>query len=225
MEEQKKNRNVHPAIALLVILGATVLAAYLTIPTHNHGPIHSNEMSAVGGLKMLMSQEALWRVASMSGTGKTDYWTYDVSCLARLPLKTRPDWGDSYFLTVTQADAAPAKDDVFGQGVLMPSSGITPQYGYLFRAMLKDEKGELYNQNKFKGTEIACSNDWKLGFVAYPAVQGKTGTRTFIINQDGVIYGRINKSDADKIILEWPAEELKKAKENPAEEGLWHIVD
>ena len=110
------------------------------------------------------------------------------------------------------ADAAPAPDDLFGgEPRLYSFSDIkpTPYQGYFLRAMLFDESGNAYNQVTAGVSAVVVANRNKFGFVAYPALYGETGRRTFIISQRGTVYHKDMGSDAAKIVLHWPGEDPK----------------
>jgi hypothetical protein len=98
-----------------------------------------------------------------------------------------------------KADAQPADSKIFA-GKIEDWSGIKPQpkSGYFFRAM------SGYNQNEVNG--VNATNSYAFAFVAYPAEYGKTGKRTFIINESGTVYSKDTGSDANKIVLQWPTD-------------------
>ena len=196
-------------------LSLIALAYFITTPLRNrHSPlIDNNENAVVSELRSLIICEATWLQQDMDGNKKKDYWTYDISCFYRMIMPRNPlteslgDWGSpSIRLDLARADAAAAADDVFGKGIIENWAGITqtavPKRGYLFRAMERDENGNLYNQNEFKG--VKALNEHKFAFVAYPFKYNKTGNLTFIFNEEGTIYGIDTGSDAQKIILQWP---------------------
>ena len=70
--------------------------------------------------------------------------------------------------------------------------------------MTKDPKGNNYNQNVVGN--VTATNDRGYAFVAYPVVYGKTGTKTFIVNQAGKTYSTDCGGDDKKIVLQWPAD-------------------
>ncbi len=193
-----------------VLLIALAYFLYISIPRNSH-TLSYNEISAESRLRSLVSCEAMWVHYDLDGNGKKDYWTYDISCLYRMimlknPLKEITSVNPLINLTFVRADAAAAADDVFGKGIIELWTGITqtavPASGYLFRAMERDENGNLYNQNEFKG--VKALNESKFAFTAYPVKYGETGYRTFIFNEEGTIYGIDTGSDARKIIIQWP---------------------
>jgi len=180
--------------------------------------IPHNETWAECSVKMLCSQEVIWEQQDVDGNGIKDYWTYDVSCFYRMYRfdgTTKVAIIDSSF---ARADANRAVDGVFGATPTFENwdAGPTqltpaPKSGYWIRAMTTDETGMPYNQNKVNGI-IKATNNSKFAFVAYPAEYGKTGRRTFIINQNMAPYA---KDTSGKPVLTWPA--------NPAGEG-WQKV-
>jgi hypothetical protein len=124
-------------------------------------------------------------------------------------------------VSLASADACPAdvkNINFFGDDPkIAPLDECKPYswYGYYFRAMLTDEQGIPYNQNPVGTKKILATNSNKFAFVAYPAIYGKPGTYTVIVNEKETVYYRDTGSDENKIILQWPGpEELegKKAK-------------
>ena len=61
------------------------------------------------------------------------------------------------------------------------SSGAKyPKAGYVFYCISKDKNGTSYGANAER----------KFGFAAQPVAYGKTGIRSFVVNEEGVIYGK-----------------------------------
>lgn len=218
----------------LILLLAIILAVIVTVLYFSGlRPVLTmvkNEQSVMDSLKSMLSTEACWRALSMSGTGKSDYWTYDVSGLYR---KIKEDGVLAQFISIdlAKADGKRHKDGIFGKGVTQDWDSIyeanpVPKSGYYFRAMESDEKGAPYNQNNINKPEelyhtaeptgLKVANDYEYAFVAYPAEYGKTGKLTFIMSQNGAVYAKDTKGEA---ILDWPGK-------NPETEGWspvpWH---
>jgi len=173
--------------------------------------ISANEFSAITGLKILCSQEAIWRQQDADGNGIKDYWTYDISCFNRM---TRADGTTKVNFIDTsyaRADANRAVDGVFGVTPVIEKwdAGATAlvktaKLGYFYRAMLTDEDGKPYNVNAVGTNSIAATNNSKFAFVAYPETYGTTGINTFIVNQEGTVYVCDCGSDKAKVVLQWP---------------------
>ena len=194
---------------LLVGLLAVVLAAMSYSIFYKDIRMYPNEKAVVKSLIHLLSTEAVfWALNPIDAdaNGGKNYWTYDISSFYRI----KPRQGVyGYFtgLDLAMADAAPAPDDLFGgEPRLYSFSDIkpTPYQGYFLRAMLFDENGKAYNQVTAGVTAVAVANRDKFGIVAYPALYGETGRRTFIISKEGSIYYKDLGSDAAKIVLQWP---------------------
>ena len=169
-----------------------------------------NDM-AIGTLKQFTSTQAIWHQQDPDGNGKKDYWTYDVSCFHRM-LRADKETKCAFIpRDVALADAKPADyiggEVPFGGHVMIepwPEAKITLKSGYFFQVMEIDEEGNPYKQNEVGDNGIKACNDRRFGFVAYPAQYGVTGTKTYIVNQDGTVYGTDCGSDANKIVLRWP---------------------
>jgi len=194
----------------VILVGIIIMV--INIPPLIETVIGCNETTAVGGLRTLVTMESTWQQQDYDENGRHDYWTYDISCLYRIPpteIKTTNGavvWNAFYFV---RADAAPAQDNVFGSGTIEIWAGKvatpTPLGGYLYKAFKKDENGNLYNQNLFK--KIPATNDSKYGFIAVPAVYGISGTRIFIVNETKNVYATDPVSDEKKWIDQWPAKD------------------
>lgn len=191
--------------ASFILIPFAAIIAAIAIPNLLSSRISANETCAISGLKMLVSTEATWMQQNPAGTDVKTYWTYDVSSFNRwfrADGQTKVNFIDIAF---AKADAAPADTNAFDKGKLaeeiMP---ITPKSGYLYRAMLTDENGDSYNQDKING--INAANKYKFAFVAYPAIYGTNGVRTFIVNEEGTVYAVDTDSEANKIVLQWPGQ-------------------
>jgi len=175
------------------------------------GRISANETVALGNLRTLTSQEAIWRTEDTDGNGIKDYWTYDLSCMNRM---TRADGVTKVNMIDTsfgRADDARAVDDVFGAIPVVEDwdAGATAlvkaaKSGYFYRAMLTNENGNPYNVNTVGTNAIAATNGNQFAFVAYPETYGTTGINTFIVNQKGTVYVCDCGSDKAKVVLQWP---------------------
>jgi hypothetical protein len=182
-----------------------------------------NEISAVSSLRTIAKAEALWLQQDADGNGIIDYWTYDVSGLYRMLRADGLTKCEFIPLDLANADASSADADIFGDDKLSQrlSAKVVSKYGYLFEAITEDEDGQPYNQEMVN--EIPAANKTKFAFVAYPETYGKTGSKTFIINENSTVYEVDPGSSQNKMILQWPGS-------NPAEiEGpagsKWTIVD
>jgi len=217
----RKSNIVSKMIAGLYIPFGIFVIFYILIPPFLSGRISANETSAIGTLKQLASNEAIWQQQDPDRNGTRDFWTYDVSCLYRI---YRPDGENkTAFIPLdnARADAKPApygQKDFFGN---LPQIEIwdiiTPQLksGYFFRAMLTDENGIVYNQNSVGSNKILATNAKKFAFVAYPDKYGLSGYNTFIVNETGIIYANETDDRDDnvaKIVLHWSGLDPTKVK-------------
>ncbi|MBI4833542.1 MAG: DUF2950 family protein [Planctomycetes bacterium] len=175
--------------------------------------MEANETVAIGSLKAIHAGEATWRQTSMSGTGKTDYWTYDVSTLYRMLKGGTPS---AYItLDLAKADVNCHPDDSIANGITQDwnviKSTCGPKAGYWIKALKEYEPGKPYNQNFYAGTNVACANDYRFGFCAFPAEYGVSGIRTFILNEQGIIYykdlGPITETRVNRKVKTTPEQE------------------
>lgn len=195
-----------------IILSFLIMLTFLFIPnTGGHGGgLATNENSAVSGLRLLTSAEAVWRQQDCDGNGINDYWTYDISCLHRAYRKDNSTKVAFIAIDLARADMAPASMTggiiPFGNPQIESWTNVTtaPKSGYRFQAMVTDAKGLPYNQNPVGPNKLLATNSGKYAFIAYPDVYATSGINTFIINEAGIIYANDTGSDANKIILTWP---------------------
>ncbi|MFH1231058.1 MAG: DUF4190 domain-containing protein [Planctomycetota bacterium] len=202
------------AIAGFILSGLSMITASIYIPmvidTGRDGG--SNEYSAVAGLKMLVSQEAIWRQQDCDGNGIKDYWTYDVSFFNRMYRADGVTKINFIDISFARADYARAVDGVFGVFPVFENwdSGETAflasaKSGYCYQTMKLDGNGDPYNQNEVGENKIKATNSSKFAFVAYPELCGSSGTGVFIINEKGIVYGIYPDTDSEsKIVLQWP---------------------
>ncbi len=196
-----------------VILGATVSIAHVKFPS---GPVVSlrfgredgvmkvidadrvsnpgNEISAQAALKQLVSCEGVWRQTDSDFNGVQDYWTLDVAGYYH-----RLDSGGNKLKYV---DVRMAQADRLGLATYVDERP-EPKSGYWLRVMLTDENGEPYLQDA-DGDGTASTNPSKYGYCAYPSEYGVSGTMTYIINEEGVVYEKDLGADAKEGCETWP---------------------
>lgn len=185
-----------------ILIPFAAIAAAIIIPNLLTSRISANETSAMAGLKLLVNAEAMWRAQDADNNNIKDFWTYDVSAFHWMLRPDKVTKLQYISADLARADAEPVRSDVFGDLILVSGYRPMPKSGYYFRAMLRDEKLESYNQELINGFPAANKNEF--AFVAYPDAYGTSGVRTFIVNQCGTIYAADCGSDANKIILTWP---------------------
>jgi len=193
-------------IELMIVIAIIAIIAAIAIPNLLSGRISANENSAVAGLKLLTSSEAVWLQQDPDGNGVKDYWTYDVSCLHRM---YRADGTTKVaFIPIDFAKAdsmaaaastTRAADGVFGASPtielwdLAAPAGILPavKSGYWFQALnttLVTVPATTYNTNPVGVAAIPAANNSIFGFIAAPEAYGTSGINSFIVNQEGTIY-------------------------------------
>jgi len=231
------------------VIGIIAAIAIPNISMSMTSRLHANEAVAMSQLRILITAESLWRQSDYDGNEQSDYWTYDISCLYRMYKADGKSTVQLIDKSLADADMAPADEKQLGEDTIAPimhriAQGIppTPKSGYLFRVLKLDETGQAYNQNvimphwqkivKAKelgiGIEepppgIAATNDEQFAFIAVPTEYGTSGTRIFIVNQDGTIYATDPGSDAKKWIEQWPGDDPSGIA-GPGGE-LWRPVD
>ncbi len=197
-----------------VILGATVSIAHVRFPSGqvvslrfgkeegairilDHGRIQNprNQIVAQSMLKQLVSTEGVWRQTDSDLNGAQDYWTLDVAgYYYRL---------DASGNTLKYIEARMAKADRLGLGKYTKDAP-EPRDGYWLRAMTTDEAGNAYTANTNEAQTVGM-NPSKYGYCAYPAEYGVSGTMTYIVNEEGVVYEKDLGADSKDGCDTWPA--------------------
>lgn len=161
------------------------------------GPSKRDRISAIAALKQIVSTESTMRQCDGDGNGVQDYWTKDVAG----------------FYAIVDASGAPlkfidiqfAKADQKGMAeykVLGGAGKAAPRWGYWFRAMVNDDTDGAYAKDEDKDGK-AWTAPYMFGFCAYPAKYVK-GAKTFITNEEGVIYEKDLGPDATEGATDWP---------------------
>jgi len=214
-------------IELMIVIAIIAIIAAIAIPGMLGGRLTANETSAVGSLRTLTSQEAVWRQGDLDGNGIKDYWTYDLSCFNRM---TRADGVTKVACIDTsfaRADNLRAVDAVLGgtPAVEAWDAGAanplvkSAKSGYWFEVLaLNFVGGAAYNVNPVGTNAVPACNGSIFGFVAAPDVWGASGINMFCVNEGGSIYstdpgsnitvgGTVNQWPTTLAldILTWPA--------------------
>lgn len=174
-------------LSIVIVLIAIIMT--LAVPSLLRSRMAAHEISATSSLRALVSTQASWRQLDPDGNGRQDYWTVDLAGFYAIQDKSGSPIR-CIEITLAKADAS--------RVVSYASKPSTPQAraGYRFRAMRRDATGS-YRVNSVPtqadptvitpGT-LAC-DDYRYGFSALPDTYNATGTRIFIMNESGVIYG------------------------------------
>jgi len=202
-------------IELMIVVAIIAIIAAIAIPNLLSSKISANEVSAVAGLKILVSTEASWEQQSPAG-GLKAYWTYDVSCFHRMYRADGTTICNLIDVSLAKADGKPfAAADVFGAGVILANwSNVSPvaKTGYFYQAMTDDGSGpNSYLVVTVGSNNVPAEHQYKFGFMAAPSVYNATGVRSFIVSEGGTIYAIDTGSNDDKWatneakeVLKWP---------------------
>ncbi|MEK7449479.1 MAG: DUF2950 family protein [Planctomycetota bacterium] len=198
-------------IELMIVVAIIAIIAAIAIPQLLTSKMSANEISAIAGLRMLLSQEDVWMQQDADGNGTKDYWTYDVSCFKRL---RRGGAGSP--ISVDFVDSSFAKSDfypvAYTGGVAVPFTipeieqwaapiTITPKSGYYFRTMgsTLDVGGVTLSTNIVGSVgAVLAANSTAFSFMAAPATYGSTGVNSFMVSQGGTVYRVDVGSEANK---------------------------
>ncbi len=203
---------------LAIVLGFVTIIL-LPAFTRSHRGGWANETAAIGTLRTILSTEAAWRQTDMDGNGGEDFWVADV-------------WGlyacaDEHGKPIKAVDVAVGRSDVaplnFSPPGPRPFHAVAPppapvaKCGYFVEVLQFDEDGSPYAQD-LNGDGKACENKSKFGFRVTPQAYGTTGINTYIVNEEGVIYGRDLGRSAVGMPAVWPGVDPTTAREP------WRVV-
>lgn len=225
---------------LLVITVLTVVTAF-AVPAWLRSRLRSTEAGSIAGLKQLVSTESTWRQVDADGNGVQDYWTLDVAGFYGMEDASRQIMK---FIDVNFAKADGSRR-VSYSGQPSPNSAPcspVPKRGYVFRAMISDD-GEgrprpysvnyvptapLWGRPRTASTILrnrrgaygcaTATNSYLFGFCAMPTPY-QAPLRTFIVNEEGVIYGVDRGCNA--FVATWPGTDPT-AKTNKGR--FWSVV-
>lgn len=216
-------------IELMIVIAIIAIIAAIAIPNLLTGRMTTNETAAIGSLKTIVVNESLWNQQDPDGNGVKDFWTFDVSCFHRMfrgDGVTKVAFVD---ISVGRSDFAPAarsqSTPTFRVGNIGPliedwtlaTNTVTTaaKSGYLLRALTNNLAGIAYNQNLVPieptASGVAACNLAQFGFIAVPDVYAQTGTRMFIVDNGGTIYGVDQGGDVNRwmttatLSLQWPS--------------------
>lgn len=194
----KPPRKKHIVLKVVLIIALLLVLAAVFVPSLGPHTKAHNEAVAMGVLRQMSSHQKFFRELDADGNGKQDYWTADMAGFYALPNK-EGGMMKYIYVELAKADAAPLRDAYSWT----PPEQPEPYAGYYFKAMLYDETGTLYRQDA-DGDGKKYTNPSKYAYCAYPVRYGKTGFRTGIINETGILYVRdMNGQPVDR----WPAED------------------
>ncbi len=174
------------AAALLGLLGVIVIACWPLIRRMlpSSGPsaftlqqMAGNEAQALSTLKNLATAEQVWR--SEERVGVSAFWTRDVAGLYASLASNERD-GSPIDMQVAQADP---RGFAYYLGVWNTTEPVA-HYGYWFVMAERDIDGRPLAQDLDHDGK-AYENAERFAICAYPEEFGKTGTRTFVVNEEG----------------------------------------
>ena len=170
----------------------------------------SNERNASTTLKTFCSAQAYFRANDRDGNRVNDYWSADVSGLYRITIPLGRGKGEAIRLIErlgATADAHPVIS-LEKAGQLQSAEGLhasgfvalgkpSPKAGYWFAAVksYEDEQGNVKKYNTGNGRNLS-----RFGITAYPAEYGKTGKRTFVVNEGNTVFWKDTNGAAPKVI-------------------------
>lgn len=163
-----------------------------------------SEMTPQQMLQQLNSTEGVWRQTDTDRNGVQDYWTRDVAGYYYIQ-----DAAGQELRYITEVMA---RADRLGLGTYRKDNP-TPLSGYWLRAMKTDEDGNPYIEEggsvptAVPVADHASTNTSKYGYCAYPVEYGVAGTKTYIVNEEGVLYEKDLGPDATEGCDTWPADD------------------
>lgn len=204
------------AVALLLLCVALGVILAIAIPVIVRSQASSQERAGVAQLRAIATIEELWRQDDVDKNGVADYWTGDVSGLYRVE---RPPSGSGMPAGLLDEAIARADDVKLGGGAAMPggslptpgarSSGLlemretASNAGFFVRALTTDAEDAPYARDP-DGDGNPWTHETRFGFSAHPAAYGSGARSTFVVNEEGVIYGSDLGSGAPAACTAWP---------------------
>jgi RNA polymerase sigma-70 factor (ECF subfamily) len=174
-ESISRLRSVESAPSVVLPIAAALSGASSPpLPSAAEEQIERDEQRAIDTLRMISTAEADFRGNDRDGNGRNDYWTADVSGLYRLKDPARPQRSIKLIeFSVAAADAVPD----LHLPELRPPLPRQERAGYWFCTLPVTSGREGRSLTEF-------------AFAAFPADYGVTGRRTFIINENNVVFGK-----------------------------------
>lgn len=166
----------------------------------------ANARAAREALRKLVEAQKAFREKDLDGNGVKDYWTGDVSGFIRLKGVSLID------KSLAAADPAPLRD---GRLSPLPAEKPVPHHGYQFAALQRYRTAtgwKPYSTDTDRSRWEVRHPD-RFAFVAYPAEYGKTGRRSFIVDEKGKLWSHdlggavLEEFPQDPAKLGWKAEE------------------
>lgn len=201
-QKNRTTRSAFTLIELMIVVAIIAIIAAIAIPSLLRSRISSNEVSAAGTLRSIVTSESTWRQNDTDRNTMSDYWTADVSGFYRTESAPAASGVGVAVLdvAVAQADDAKTAAGAATAGAAVPGAGVSSaglialtrtssKSGYFYRAMTKNFAGTNYAADP-DGNGQSFTNTGEFGFQARPETYNSTGVTTFIVNEAGVIYGR-----------------------------------
>jgi RNA polymerase sigma factor (sigma-70 family) len=134
-----------------------------------------NELAAIAACKAYAEAQEIYRRTDWDGDGLLEY---SQSIGGKFSLCDWKKAGDG---------ALALLDKTFAQAEYQPTGGHTPRRGYLFKVLTKQGAGAIGGVRDYVG-----KNNMMTGYalVAFPADYANAPSRTYIINNNGVVFAR-----------------------------------
>ncbi|GEM_PF-3683854 len=142
-----------------------------------------NETQAMTTLKNLATAMEVVRCDDRDGDGFNAFWTRDVAGLFAYHPKGASEGIQIVDIQVAQAD--PVGFPRYPGSFKDPKP--QPHYGYWFVMIERDVDGKPLAQD-LNGDGLAAENMERFAICAYPEGFQRTGTRTFVINEEGIPF-------------------------------------
>ncbi len=186
-------------IELMIVTAIISILIAIAVPSLLRSRIAANEVSCQAALKQSVSTEAVWRQTDADRNASQDYWTNDVAGFYGF---TDATGASLRFVDINIAQADPTGFPTY----VAPPFGLAAaaagdKSGYCFIAMTQDEFGNPLQLDP--DGDGFSTNPSRFAFCGYPSSYPTTGTRQYIVGEQGVVFAR--EVGAVPPTTTWPA--------------------
>lgn len=186
-----RDRSGFTLIELMIVIAVIAVLAAIAIPNLIAAKTQANETQTVGTIRAILSAQSQFRVTSDIDfdNDATGQYAFFRELSGGAGLRAAPDWSaeaPSLYPTVLS-----------GSFRNVNANGEVQRGGYLFRMFLPNAAGDGVPEPATQSLPVSPDEDLAETYwctYAWPTSQGKSGHRTFFVNQSGIITGTENET-------------------------------